>query len=337
MSERGLHVLNALALSCCVGGAGLLSVVVPATSAPAARVLAVQEAAPVAGVIKDASGVEFRAAVATGDPTGAATAGATASAPVAAFQRIASASILTDRLLLELCEPDRVVAFSSQARTSPASHRFAGKPVIGSLEKLEEILSLKPDLLLVSGLGQPHRLQALRDAGLTVFDVGPLLGTESVVRVARDVGALLGRSAQAERLIARQLAALRAVARDVPVAQRRSALYVAALGGQVFGGTRGSSYGEVLSYGGVLDVAPAELTGWPRYTPEQLLSVDPDVLVTQEGMSAPLCKHAGMNLLRACRGEADIVELSQAVLDDPGLGILEASEELFEAVYVRGH
>lgn len=256
-------------------------------------------------------------------------------APTVSPQRIASASILADRLLLELCEPRRVVASSAQARAALDAHRFSSGATITSLDRTEELLSLAPDLLLINGLGDARRAVQLRDAGLPVFDLGPIVGVESVIAAASSVGALCGRRDAADRLVARFLRSLRDLARDVPNAARKRGLYVATYGDQLFGGTRGSSFGEVLTYAGLVDVAPAELRGWPRYTTEQLLSVDPEVVLTQRGMGQRLCSRPGLSELRACTSGSGLVELDAALLEDPGLGILDAAERLFEAVYSR--
>jgi len=250
-------------------------------------------------------------------------------------QRIASASILADRLLLELCEPRRIVACSAQARASSEAHRFLAGATISSLDKTEELLSLAPDLLLINGLGDDRRAAELRAAGLPVFDLGPIVGVESVVGAAQAIGALCGRPEAAQRLVERFLRALRELARDVPPSDRKRGLYVASYGDQLFGGTRGSSFGEVLSYAGLIDVAPSQLRGWPRYTTEQLLLIDPEIVLTQRGMGQRLCTRPGLSELRACATGSGLVELDASVLEDPGLGILDAAEQLFRAVYAR--
>src|SRR5206468_2187508 len=51
--------------------------------------------------------------------------------PLRRYRRIVSTTMLADRLLAELAEPDRVLAFSAAgARASPWPWRYAGKPAV---------------------------------------------------------------------------------------------------------------------------------------------------------------------------------------------------------------
>jgi ABC-type Fe3+-hydroxamate transport system substrate-binding protein len=99
--------------------------------------------------------------------------------PLRPYRRIASTSMLTDRLLADLSEPDRVLAFSSAgAELSSSRWRFAGKPTVDGLGPLEAIIALKPDLVLMNasfGDGN-NRIDKLRAAGIEVFNLGELHG-----------------------------------------------------------------------------------------------------------------------------------------------------------------
>src|SRR5262249_25067853 len=71
-------------------------------------------------------------------------------APAPDYQRIASASVVADEILLQLCDPQRIVAFTEYSKTdAPSPQRFAGKPGIRNLEDIEAIAALRPDLLIV--------------------------------------------------------------------------------------------------------------------------------------------------------------------------------------------
>jgi hypothetical protein len=54
--------------------------------------------------------------------------------PLRPYRRIVSTSVVTDRLLVALCEPDRILAFSSAGgRESPWAYQYAGKPAVEGL------------------------------------------------------------------------------------------------------------------------------------------------------------------------------------------------------------
>lgn len=250
------------------------------------------------------------------------------------FERIASASALADPILLALSEPDRILSFSSRSqRTSPDAHRYAGKPGIDAAHKLEPLLMLQPDLVLLNGLGNVRHVASLREAGLTVFDLGPMRGVHSLLRSIRQIGWLLGAPERAERFAERFLQQMVSVADAVPASERKRALYVGTHGRSLFGGTRGSSFGDVLRYAGLIDVAAAEFSGWPRFTPEQLLMLDPEIIVTQSDMAAALCGHSELHKLRACQPEGKVIEIEDAVISDPGVGMLDAAERIVRRAY----
>ncbi|MEM9693084.1 MAG: hypothetical protein AAGA56_11100, partial [Myxococcota bacterium] len=108
------------------------------------------------------------------------------------FTRIASATTIADELLLELCPRSSVVAVTEQSKRAVRGYRFGERIGLRSIDYPEPILSLSPDLLLVANVGAPRRVARLREAGLTVFDLGPPAGWASLQGYVERVGALCG-------------------------------------------------------------------------------------------------------------------------------------------------
>ena len=250
--------------------------------------------------------------------------------PRAHYVRIASLSSIANEILIELCEPDRVVAFNS-AQTSTKGYRFRGKPTLASGE-LEQLLTLRPDLVFVSLFGDPRPAQRMRDAGLVVFDLGEMRGLLTLIPNVREIAAAIGHPERGERFARSLLAELGAVAGDVPPSSRKRGIYLSIYGARLFGGSRGTSYDDVLVSAGLVDAA-ASYGDWPQYSTEQVLGLDPDVIVTNEGMRGRICEHAGLGSLRACGSPERIVEIENALLGDPGPAMLEAAEAIRLAVY----
>ncbi|MEM6961842.1 MAG: ABC transporter substrate-binding protein, partial [Myxococcota bacterium] len=250
------------------------------------------------------------------------------------YRRIASATTIADQVLLELVEPTRIVAFSARsARDAPDAFRYRGHPVIARLEDLEQLIALRPDLVFVSNLADPRRVARLRGAGLNVFDLGPMHGVRTLIENIEQIGRLTGVSARAESLSRRFRERLGRVADHVEESERRRALYVGVHGDRLYGGTAGTSYADVLRFAGLRDVAAeAGFSGWPTFTAEQLLVLDPPWLVTQTGRETALCRHVGFSELKACQ-QGQVRGVEAALLSDPGLRILEAAEATHAAVY----
>jgi iron complex transport system substrate-binding protein len=253
--------------------------------------------------------------------------------PLRPYQRIVSTSIVTDRLLLELCEPDRILAFSAAgARESLHAFQYAGKPAVEGLGALEGLISLKPDLLLMSRFGDAGRVSKLRAAGIEVFDLGELHGVASLGPIAAWVGELVGHPDRAAMLMKTFQRRMAGVAASLGGRKRRTAIYVAAIGPALIGGTEGTSYHDVLVAAGLIDAAAGRYKNWPQYSAEQLMALDPELLVTKTGMGNALCAYPGLEHLRACT-PGRVIELPPGMIEDPGLTMLETAELLFERAY----
>lgn len=256
--------------------------------------------------------------------------------PLARYERIVSGSVVTDSLLLALSEPERVVSFTRySAVDSPHRYRYSGKPRV-TPARVEQIVELEPDLVLLHGLGSAERIARLREAGVTVFDLGSMLGLETLLPNVRSVGLLLGREQRAQTLAKRFDARMRRVAAFVDESQRPGALYVGLHGDKLYGGTRGTSFHDVLEAAGLRDVAATEFDGWPAYTSEQLLRLNPQVVVTTAGSERSLCQHPGLAQMRACQPGGRVVGVDRSLISAPSLDMLDAAEAVFEAVHGPG-
>jgi iron complex transport system substrate-binding protein len=248
------------------------------------------------------------------------------------YRRIVSASTVADALLVELCEPDRVIAFTAHSTLGAAgAYRYAGKPGV-DLGRVESVLTLHPDLVIVNVVGDPHRVARLHDAGVAVFDLGEMRGQATLIRSIGEIAALVGHPDRGERFARRLVDHIRSIALDVPGPDRKTGMYLSMYGGRPFGGASGTSYHDVLVAAGVVDAA-ARFEGWPQFATEQVLLMDPQIIVTNTGMRQALCGHAGFTGLRACTNPGGIIEVDDSVLGDPGPGMVEAAQIVRDRVY----
>jgi iron complex transport system substrate-binding protein len=250
------------------------------------------------------------------------------------YRRIVSTNLVTDRLLLELAEPDRILAFSRAAAERPQDgYRYQGKPAVNGFGPVEALIALQPDLVLTNSFGTAGRAAKLRSAGIEVFDLGELRGVRSLVAVAETLGALLGHSQRGRDFAQSFVQRMDNVAAGLAGRPRKTALFLSTVGNQVQGGTSGTALHDVLTAGGLVDVAAAAYRGWPAYSAEQLLALAPDLIVTKQGMSASVCAFPGADHLPVCHAPGRIIELPAELLDEPGPAMLEAAEAIFRRVY----
>jgi len=256
-------------------------------------------------------------------------------APVRDYARVVSLNTVSDHVLLELVEPDRLVAITELTLTAhPEAFRFGDLVGVGRSDQLETILGLDPDLVLVSAYADEAFMARLRESGIQVFDLGQMRGVATTLDSIRTLGHLLGqpeRAAVVADRYQRQLAGLEAA---VPEDQRPHGLYLTVYSDVLYGGSVGSSYGDMLRYGGVHDIAPDHgFKEWPQYTPEQLLQMDPSLIITQSGMGTVICGHSLLREVAACEPGGRVVEVASRYDSDPGLGLVEAAASVMRAVH----
>lgn len=262
--------------------------------------------------------------------------------PVADYRRILSASSIADAVLPELIPTERIVGVSRwYAEVNPNAARLAGKPRISGLQDLEFIITLQPDLVVVSNYSaESSSLERLRERKIQVFDLGPMLGQVTLERNLRDLGRLLKQPDFGERMAHEFHRRMAQVAAHIPPSSRKRAIYLNLYDTQLHGGTLGSSYYDVMTAAGLIDVAAAGRSlaqqgsqAWPRYRPEELLLFAPAVIVTVRGKGKFICEMSGLMSLGACQDPQGILELDEWQLNDPGPGMLSTAEALCNLAY----
>lgn len=253
--------------------------------------------------------------------------------PLRNYRRIASGSALSDELLLALAEPERIVALAQYGREHSATPQLYGSRIgLRGPADLEVLRDQHIDLLVLNHYGAAAELARARETGCEVYNLGDMRGLTTLDANIAAIALLLGDSKRGSQLAADFKRRLGAVAADIPLGQRKRAIYVSAYGGQLLGGTLHTSYHDVLTAAGLIDAAAEHYVDWPKYDPEELLKLDPEIIVTTTGSAEQLCHVSGLDRLRACRTPS-VLAFEDALLSNAGLGMLNAAEQLRERVY----
>lgn len=255
--------------------------------------------------------------------------------PVRHYVRIAGLSTLADTLLLALTEPERIDALSRYGRDhSEAPHLYGERFPIAGPEQLETLIERRVDLVIMNDLRSPARLARTRESGIEVFNLGEMRGLSTLLPNIAAVAALVGAPERGRAYAAKLVRRMKMVAADIPAARRKRALYVSVYANQLLGGAAGTSYHDVLVHAGLRDATDGRYTGFPQYDPEQLVELDPELIVANEGTAESLCLLGGLARLRACQnGGAGVISLPTDLLGDPGPRMLDAAEALRTRVY----
>lgn len=260
------------------------------------------------------------------------------------YQRIVCASTIAAEVLPHLISVDRIIlvpgwfrennpeAFRTQLRGVDGDERIG---TLSSLSSVEAMLAAKPDLVIMNSLsgGGSERTERLRELGLTVLDLGPMLGTITLYTDIRQIGQVVGEAQRGADLSWQLERRLARVAQLGEEKKRKRAVYISSMGGSLIGGTEGSSYHDLLVLAGLTDAAAGKgYSPWPTYTPEMLLTLDPDLIITEHGQTSSLRSIPGVKRLRAATRPGGIVEMPEGT-ETVGLGLLPAVEYLYEFVH----
>lgn len=249
------------------------------------------------------------------------------------YVRIVSTSTIADQVLVELVDPRRLLAVSAHTLRGPDGPVYRDKIGVERARDIETIIELRPDIVFINSFVDERQIERLRNAGLTVFNLGVMRGVETLLMNIRQISAVLDVPQKGEALAGELMRGLREVSATLPVDQRERGLYVGIHGDRLYGGTRGTSFHDVLVAGGLDDVAAeAGFAGWPAYTNEQLLSLDPPWIITNPGTEQTLCRHPGFASLTACKA-GRVQGIDTHLLTDPGFGMVDAARAVRKAVY----
>ena len=194
--------------------------------------------------------------------------------------RIVSLDYCADQYLLKLVGRDRIAAVSPDADRDFSYMRAAAVGVPSVRPRAEDVLVLKPDLVIRSYGGGPDAAAMFARAGVPVLQIGYANDLAAVRQVLIDTARGLGEGAKGEALAAemdRRLAALPA-----PSRARSTALYVTP-GGVTSG--PGGLVDEMMRAAGYdnFEAAP----GWRTLPLERLAHEQPDLIASASFWNAP--------------------------------------------------
>lgn len=239
-------------------------------------------------------------------------------APPAAAEaprRVASLNLTADELLVEILPPERLVAVTRWADDADMSN-VAGRVPAGAVRMpradLERLISLRPDLVVVSEYTDADFLRLLEKSGLRHHRMRGLDTLAGIRAAILDLGRAVGADGGAGRLVARYDAVLAELARRLEGAARPRVLYW----GNPHTAGAGTTIGALIEAGGGTNVGrELSLRGIVALAGERAFEADPDAFLVTKGSGAAtaLRGHPLLSRTRAVR-EGRVVEMPNRLL-----------------------
>ncbi len=239
---------------------------------------------------------------------------------------ISLAPSVTEVLYLVGAE-DRLIGVTTQCDWPADAKR---KPKIGTLlnPNFEIILAAKPDLVIASTAGNDQKaIYKLAELGLPVFVTAPR-SVQGIFDATLQIGRITDRAAEGERIVIQAQERLRKIKRRLAGLPATRAFFITWFDPLLAPG-RKTFENDVLALADVVSISATTDEFYPRYSLEQVVAQDPDVIITvlhQEKPLPDLRQIAGWRDLRAVR-QGRVYVLDE-VFQHPSPRFVDAVEEL---------
>ena len=203
---------------------------------------------------------------------------------------------------------------------------------------IEEIIALQPQVVLMGTMAQTtEQVEALAQAGIQVV-VSDAQNIEGVYTAIRLIGAIMGKDAEAEAMVADMQAAFDGIKARSEATGKTVYFEVSPLQWGLWTAGKGTFMDELAAMCG-LENAFADVEGWAEISEEQVLARDPDYIVTitmyyGEGPTPveEIKGRAGWEALKAVVND-NILNADSNEISRPGPRLRDAAETLFKFVY----
>lgn len=215
-------------------------------------------------------------------------------------------------------------------------------PSIGYMRAIsaEGVLSLKPDLLLLSNEAGPKKvLDLLQQAGLTMQTVNSEHSVEGLIERVKQVAGLLAKQEKGDALVARLLQQQRELQQHIKGKTKPRVLFLLTHGGRSpMSAGHGTAADAVIGLAGAENVVKS-FHGYRPLSQEAVAALQPDfIITTQQGLQQiggadALLERAGIDLTPAAKNK-QLIAMDAAYLLGFGPRVLEASLQLADQLHV---
>src|SRR5262245_61211069 len=244
-------------------------------------------------------------------------------------RRIVSLAPNVTEILFALGLENRVAGVTSYCDFPEAAK--AKEKVGDTLQpNLEKIISLKPDLVIVSTSSQLENLtQRLDQLSIPVYATNPRTVREVTASI-RSLGEVIGTAERARQIAEEMEGRIGEVERRVSGLPRPRVLYVLQTGPLITAG-RNTFINDLVNIAGGESISGAETAEYPQFSRETVVARAPEIIVAPSSHGVELVKESDLRrdfpTTPAIRSNR-IVWVTPDLVDRPGPRIVEGVEQL---------
>ena len=210
----------------------------------------------------------------------------------------------------------------------------------GGNTNIEEILALKPDLVLMDSMAQPaEQVEAIEKAGVPVY-VTQATDISGVYTAIAGIGQVLGKDQEAQALVDSMKATFDQVKAKVPAGGAPKTVYfeVSPLQYGLWTAGKGTFMNEMAGMLGLKNIFD-DVDGWAEVSQEQVIARNPDLIITVamyagqgQKPDEEIASRAGWDGIAAIKNKA-ILTADNNAMTRPGPRLAEAAQSLYDFAY----
>jgi len=197
-------------------------------------------------------------------------------------QRIISLTLGSDEILLSLVDKSRIVSMTRYADDEGISNIAAEAKGVGTrttMDMIENIIALEPDLVILDTWADVNYIKQLRDSGITVYAFRTPGNIDEQKAVIAELAHVVGADEKGQELINWMDEKLRAVEEKLSALRPEQKLTVMDYG-ELGSSGKGTNFDDIVTRAGLINViSQAGIEGWPMISKEKIIEFDPDIII----------------------------------------------------------
>jgi iron complex transport system substrate-binding protein len=205
-------------------------------------------------------------------------------------------------------------------------------PKVGDFNiNVEQVVALKPDLVLANTANDKQTIDRLKKLGIPVL----VLGANSIQDVYRSINAVAkatNHTKEADQLISQMEKERKEIADKIAgIPKNKRAKVWIELDPNLFTTGGDTFMNELVTEAGGQNVA-AGLKGWPKVSPEQVVKWNPDVIISFHGGEKEILSRPGWSSIQAVKNNR-VYSLKPDLTNRPGPRIFQGVKQIAALLY----
>lgn len=197
-------------------------------------------------------------------------------------KRIISLTLGSDEILLGLIDKSRITAltrYADDAGISNIAEEAAEIPERVTMDQVEKIISLQPDLIFLDTWVKADYIKQLRDAGINVYAFKTPDNIDEQKAVIKEIARVVGADEKGGEIVSWMDEKLKAVEDKLARIKPEERLTVMDYG-ELGSSGLGTNFDDIVTRAGLVNVVSrAGMTGWPVVSKEQIIEFNPDIII----------------------------------------------------------